>query len=89
MVYEVEGVKFDGYKDIVLIEAKEDYSEFVDKSTGEFYDWLSWQDSLINQANRQLNAANGMKMEWYFNDSTLLDAVKSIFNGQIDSINLI
>ena len=38
---EVKGVKFDGYKDIVLIEAKEDYSEFVDKSTGEFYDWLS------------------------------------------------
>lgn len=89
MVYEVEGVKFDGYKDRALIEAKGDYSGFVDKSTGEFYDWFSGQDSLINQANRQLNVANGTKIEWYFNDSTSLDAVKSLFDGQIDGIDLI
>lgn len=36
MVYKVNGVKFDGYKDGVLIEAKGNYSQFVNQTTGKF-----------------------------------------------------
>lgn len=79
MVYKVNGVKFDGFKDGVLIEAKGDYSNFVNKGTGEFQSWFAGQDSLISQANRQLNVAGGAKIQWYFNDQVSMNAVKELF----------
>lgn len=81
IVYKVNGVKFDGFKDGVLIEAKGNYSNFVNKSTGKFYSWFKGQDSLINQANRQIIAANGTKIRWYFNDSISMNAVKNLLKG--------
>ncbi len=89
MVYRVNGVKFDGYKDGMLIEAKGDYSNFVNKKTGEFFDWFSGKESLISQANRQMIAAGGTGIQWYFNDSTSMEAVKSLFSGQVYGIDFI
>lgn len=53
MVYKVKDVKFDGYKDGILIEAKADYSNFIDKQTGMFKKWFSGKDPLVSQAARQ------------------------------------
>ena len=82
MVYKVNGVKFDGYKDGVLIEAKGNYSNFVNKKTGEFYKWFDGKDSLISQAKRQSDAANGIKIQWYFNDEVSMSAIKELFSDQ-------
>ena len=90
MVYRVNGVKFDGYANGVLMEAKGNYSNFVNKFTGKFKAWFSGKDCLVNQANRQLNAANGIKIQWYFNDEMSLNAVKDLFvNEGIIDIDLI
>lgn len=89
MVYKVDGVKFDGFKDGVLVEAKGNYSNFVDKS-GNFYEWFNGRESLLNQANRQLAAAGGVKIQWYFNDEVSMNAVKKLFFGNnIESIEFI
>lgn len=72
------------------MEAKGNYSNFVNKFTGKFKAWFSGKDSLVNQANRQLNAANGIKIQWYFNDEMSLNAVKDLFvNEGIIDIDLI
>ncbi len=89
MVYKVDGVKFDGFKDGVLVEAKGNYSNFIDKS-GNFYEWFNGKESLLNQANRQLAAAGGIKIQWYFNDEVSMNAVKKLFFGNnIESIEFI
>lgn len=41
------GVKFDGVNNGTLIEAKGSYNNFVNKKTGEFYDWFNGKDSLV------------------------------------------
>ena len=56
MAYEVDGVKFDGFDGINLIDAKANYTNFVNKS-GEFYSWFKGKDSLVTQAINQLDAA--------------------------------
>ena len=90
VVYKVNGVKFDGYKDGELIEVKGNYSNFVDKSTGEFQEWFTGQDSIVYQANRQLTAANGVKIQWYFNDEISMNAVKKLFlREEIEGIQFI
>ena len=48
MVYKVNGVKFDGFKDGVLMETKGNYSNFVNKGTGEFQSWFNGKESLIS-----------------------------------------
>lgn len=52
MAWIQNGVKFDGMKDGVLLDAKGKYAQFIDKSTGEFYEWFSGKDSLIAEARR-------------------------------------
>ncbi|NBK96736.1 MAG: hypothetical protein EOM50_01720 [Erysipelotrichia bacterium] len=67
MVYKVNGVKFDGFKDGVLIKAKKDYTNLINKITEEFRDWFTGGDSLIRQAQRQLSVANGtlmIRIQW-------------------------
>ena len=55
------GVKFDGIKDGILIDAKGKYSQFINKNTGKFYDWFTGKKGLLDEANRQIKAANGTK----------------------------
>lgn len=78
-VYVQNGTKFDGVIDGKLVDAKGHYSQFVDKKTGEFYDWFKGKDSLVDEANRQLKAANGVPVQWYFAEKESMDAVKTLF----------
>ena len=41
MVYEVRGVRFDGFRNGTLLEAKGNYSQFVNKNTGQFHGWFN------------------------------------------------
>ena len=70
------GVKFDGMKNGRLIEVKADYTNFVNKNTGSYFDWYKGKDSLIGQANRQINAENGAPIDWYFMDEVSMNATK-------------
>jgi hypothetical protein len=60
-------IKFDGLIGNILVEAKGTYANFVDKS-GKFYEWFSGKDELVNQALRQLKAADGVSINWYIAD---------------------
>lgn len=57
-MYELNGVKFDGFKDGVLLEAKGlGYANFV--KNGEFAEWFkdTGLKSLLDQVKRQRDAA--------------------------------
>ena len=89
MVYNVSGVRFDGYKDGILLEAKGNYSNFVNKN-GEFHKWFAGAESLVNQGRRQLAVAEGNSIKWFFNDSTSLEATRRLFeNRNIRGIELV
>ena len=89
MVYNVNGVKFDGFKDGVLIEAKGNYSNFVDKKSGEFTEWFTGKKVLIDQAKRQTKAANGSPVQWYFNDEVSMNAMKGLLEEKVEGIEFI
>ena len=90
MVWLQNGVKFDGINAGRLIEAKANYKNFVNKKTGRFYDWFNGQDSLIDQAMRQIDAADGAPIDWYFMDETSMNATKKLFSEEgINGINFI
>ena len=78
MVYKVDGVKFDGFKDGVLLEVKGDHSFLVD-DRGDFFYWFSKKNSLINQATNQLRVAKGTPIKWYFSDSVSMNAFMKLF----------
>lgn len=79
MAWVQNGVKFDGMKDGILLDAKGKYAQFIDKSTGEFYEWFSGKDSLIAEARRQIAASEGAKIQWYFAEEESLSAVQDLF----------
>lgn len=56
------GVKFDGMENGTLLDAKGKYAQFVDKNTGEFYDWFKGKDALVNEAKRQIEASEGARL---------------------------
>ena len=76
--FEVNGVKFDGVVKNVLQEAKSSYDNFISK-TGEFYDWFKGADGLVDQAKRQLAAADGAPIEWHFSSEKSLKATQKLF----------
>ena len=82
MVWLQNGVKFDGFNAGRLVEAKANYKNFVNKKTGRFYDWFNGQDSLIDQAIRQINASDGAPIDWYFMDETSMNATKKLFSSE-------
>ncbi|MDI9866327.1 RHS repeat-associated core domain-containing protein [Flectobacillus sp. DC10W] len=86
----LNGVKFDGVVKGVLVDAKSGYSNFVNKSTGAFQSWFKGANGLVEQAERQLGAANGTKIQWYFQNEGVMKATQQLFkdNG-IKGIELI
>ena len=88
--YVVNGVKFDGISNTGrLIEVKGDYSHFINKS-GMFYEWFTGANSLVSKALRQLSAAGGTPIDWYFSNLKTMNAIQALFeeNG-ITGINFI
>jgi hypothetical protein len=83
------GVKFDGMKNGRLIEVKGDYSGFIDKSTGNFERWFaeskSGGKSFIKQAERQIKAANGNPIDWYFmNQEDMIIVQRLLIENRVD-----
>ena len=76
-VWFYNGVKFDGFSNGTLIEAKAHYSQFVSKS-GTFKEWFSGANGFVDQARRQLAAANGTPITWYFQEESVRNATEII-----------
>ncbi len=77
--FELNGVRFDGIIDDVLIEAKSSYDNFV-KADGVFHEWFTGGEALINQAFRQTEAAAGSAIQWHFQTQKTLDATKKLLD---------
>jgi hypothetical protein len=75
--YKVNGVKFDGFVNGTLIEAKSYFKKFV--RDGRFRRWFRGTKSSVRQANRQLQAANGTPIEWRFAEAEVADATRELF----------
>ncbi len=86
--YVVNGVKFDGFANGVLIDAKSGYTRFVRQ--GEFRSWFRGADSLAAQAQRQLVAANGTPIQWRFAEESAASATRSLFQQRgISGIDIV
>ena len=68
------GVRFDGIANGVLQEAKGKYAFLLEKG------WA--QDRLVDQANRQIKAANGAKIEWHFAEQEAANTVQQLFKDR-------
>ncbi len=75
----INGVKFDGMREGILLDAKGKYSQFINKETGEFYSWFEGKDSLVSEAKRQIAASEGSKIQWYFSKKETLKVVQELF----------
>jgi hypothetical protein len=77
--YLVNGVKFDGFEKGVLLEAKgEGYASAV--RDGAFADWFDGATGLLDQAQRQLAAANGTAIRWSFAEEAAANATRRLFS---------
>ncbi|MCG8421215.1 MAG: restriction endonuclease fold toxin 5 domain-containing protein [Proteobacteria bacterium] len=78
--YVVNGVRFDGFKNGVLLEAKgPGYAKFV--KNGRFRAWFTGSDGFLAQARRQLAAARGTPVQWHFAEETAANATRALFRG--------
>jgi hypothetical protein len=75
--YVVNGLKFDGFANGVLTDAKGYYAQFV--SNGEFAPWFSGQHALLNQARNQLAVAGDTPVQWVFAEPEAAAAVTRLF----------
>jgi hypothetical protein len=74
----VDGVKFDGIAKGILIDAKgPGYATFVYK--GIFRDFFRGADELVDQAQRQLRAANGNPIRWHIAEEDAVTAIRNLF----------
>ncbi|MEW9533594.1 RHS repeat-associated core domain-containing protein [Microbispora sp. NPDC049125] len=89
MVYWVNGVKFDGYRGGVLMDAKgPGYAKFV--KNGRFQPWYNGADDLVAQAQRQLQAAHGTPVVWYVAEKDAMLAMQNLFASRgIKGITLV
>jgi Restriction endonuclease fold toxin 5 len=79
MGYKVEGVKFDGYSDGKLLDAKgPGYENFVKNER--FMGWYNGADSLVSQAERQLRAAGSTPVEWRVAEPKAAVAMRNLFS---------
>lgn len=75
--YEVNGVRFDGYRDGVLQEAKgPGYAHFA--KNGNFPRFYEGRENLRKQAKRQLEAADGRPVEWLVAEEEAIVAMRRL-----------
>jgi RHS repeat-associated protein len=88
-VYKVNGVKFDGYADGALQEAKgPGYAQFV--KNGEFQPWFRGSAGLVSQAERQVAAAGGTPITWLVAEQPAVAAINNLFEANtIAGINVV
>lgn len=69
--YVANGVKFDGFANGVLLDAKgPGYANFV--KNGQFQSWWNGADSFVQQAQRQLGSAGGAPIQWHYSSRIFL-----------------
>jgi hypothetical protein len=86
--YVVKGVKFDGFANGVLIEAKARYAQFV--KGGTFRSWFRGKYGFIKQAERQRAAANGTPIQWRFAEEAAAKATRTWFKDRgISGIDIV
>ena len=90
MVYRLNDVKFDGFKDGKLLDAKgPGYATFV-RPNGEFYPWFRGAQGLVDEAERQTLAAGGQEIEWHVAEQKAATAMQELLAvhgyGQINVI---
>ena len=81
-VWYQNGVKFDGMKDGVLIDAKGKYDQFVDDKSGTFKDWYTGYFGILDEAGRQVRASEGAPIVWYFAQ----ERSKNVFRKLLENI---
>jgi hypothetical protein len=75
--YYVDGIKFDGFTDGVLIEAKgPGYAKFL--RHGEFPDWFDGAQDMVEQAQRQLRVAKGVPVTWVVAEPEAAAAIRRL-----------
>ena len=87
--YIQNGVKFDGFRDGVLLDAKGlGYARFI--KNGKYLPWFDGQRKLVEQAIRQTNAANGTPIRWFFAEKEAADATRRLLmNRGLNRIEVI
>ena len=79
--YDVGGVKFDGFKDGALQEAKgPGYATFA--KDGKFQEWFRGQDALVEQARRQAAAAGDTPVRWSVAEPEAAEAIKRLLRDE-------
>jgi fructose-1,6-bisphosphatase len=78
--YLVNTVKFDGFANGVLIDAKGRYARFI--KDGKFRQWFRGAKGFIKQAKRQLAAANGTPIQWRFAEEAAADVTRELFQDE-------
>ncbi|MCT1526442.1 DUF6443 domain-containing protein [Sphingobacterium hotanense] len=88
--FKLNGVKFDGVTNNgVLKDAKSGMENFVDGKGG-FKSFFGGQEKIIKQANSQIKAANGTKIQWHFENKDVLDSYQKLLeDNNIKGIDLV
>ena len=87
-VYLVNGVKFDGFADGKLLDAKgEGYAKFINKN-GEFQSWYRGANGLLEEARRQTTAAEGTPIVWHVAEEKAATAIQNLLKGKFDEITV-
>lgn len=72
------GVKFDGYINGISLDEKSGLKFAVGKD-GAFRSWFTGKESLLNQARRQIRAAEGNRIRWTFENEEVVNATRLLF----------
>jgi hypothetical protein len=77
--YTIGKVRFDGYKNGVLLEAKgPGYAKQIGNAV-ENNGWYEGFGEMVKQAERQIQAAKGTPIEWHFAEKEAADFVRELF----------
>lgn len=86
--YNVNGVEFDGYLDDVLLEAKgPNYAWMV--TDGQFRPGMNVIDGSLDQARRQIQAADGVPVQWHVMEPEAAQAFRDLFRREGIDIEVI
>jgi filamentous hemagglutinin len=79
--YVVNGVKFDGVGAKGLVDAKgPGYANFV--KDGQFQPWFKGKQALLDQAERQIAAANGAPITWHVAEAEAATAIQNLLRSK-------
>ncbi len=84
--YVVNGVKFDGFSNGVLTDAKGYYGQFIDN--GQWRTWFRGDQALLDQAARQVAAAGSAPIQWTFAEKTSADLVREMLMDDFPQIRV-